>query len=108
MLTDGLGFAASASTSESFGLFEPNHGSAPKNAGQNKVNPIAVVLSIKLVWEWPGDKNLELKELSYKLDYAVAQNVKDGKVKTYDLGVTNKTTGVAGDIARIFAGLIKQ
>ncbi|MFW9991749.1 MAG: hypothetical protein ACFFD4_06795 [Candidatus Odinarchaeota archaeon] len=49
-----------------------------------------------------------MKELSYKLDYAVAQNVKDGKVKTYDLGVTNKTTGVAGDIARIFAGLIKQ
>ncbi|MFW9990753.1 MAG: isocitrate/isopropylmalate dehydrogenase family protein [Candidatus Odinarchaeota archaeon] len=108
MLTGGLGFAASASTSESFGLFEPNHGSAPKHAGQNKVNPIAAILSIKLMWEWLGDKDAELKELSRKLDQAVAQNVKDAKVRTYDLGGTSTTTEVAADIARIFAGLIKK
>ncbi|MFW9998435.1 MAG: isocitrate/isopropylmalate family dehydrogenase [Candidatus Odinarchaeota archaeon] len=108
MLTGGLGFAASASTSESFGLFEPNHGSTPKHTVQNKVNPIAAVLSIKLMWEWLGDKDPELKELSRKLDQVVARNVKEGKIKTYDLGGTNTTTEVAADVARIFAGLIKQ
>jgi 3-isopropylmalate dehydrogenase len=108
MLTGGLGFAASASTSETFGLFEPNHGSAPKYAGQDKVNPIAAILSIKLLWEWLGDKDAELKELSHKLDQAVAQNVKDGKIKTYDLGGSNTTTEVAANIARIFEKLIKQ
>ena len=56
------------------------------------------------MWEWMGAKDQELKELSLKLDQAVAQNVKDGKVRTYDLGGTNKTTEVAGDIARIFEG----
>ncbi|MFW9990750.1 MAG: isocitrate/isopropylmalate family dehydrogenase [Candidatus Odinarchaeota archaeon] len=97
----------SASTSESFGLFEPNHGSAPEHAGQNKVNPIAAILSIKLMWEWLGDKDPELKDFSRKLDQAVAQNIKNGKVRTYDLSGTNTTTEVAGDIAKIFEGLIK-
>ncbi|MFW9991756.1 MAG: isocitrate/isopropylmalate family dehydrogenase [Candidatus Odinarchaeota archaeon] len=40
MLAGGLGFAASASTSESLGLFEPNHSSAPKHAGQDKATPL--------------------------------------------------------------------
>ena len=49
MLTGGLGFAAS--TLLKFGVFDPNHGSAPKYAGQNKVNPIAAIKSIALMWE---------------------------------------------------------
>jgi 3-isopropylmalate dehydrogenase len=100
MLSGGLGFAASASTSEKFGVFEPNHGSAPKYAGQNKVNPIAAIKSISLMWEWLGRI-----ELSEKLEKAIAQNVKEGKVRTYDMGGTSSTTEVALDIANIFKGL---
>lgn len=99
-LTGGLGFAASASTSKEFGVFEPNHGSAPKYAGQNKVNPIAAILSIKLMWDYLG-----LQDMANRLDQAVAQNIKESKVKTYDLGGTNKTTEVASDIASIFSKL---
>ena len=97
MLSGGLGFAASASTSEKFGVFEPNHGSAPKYAGQNKVNPIAAIKSIALMWEWLGETNL-----SEKLENSIAENVKTGKIRTYDMGGTSSTTDVANDIARIF------
>ena len=100
MLSGGLGFAASASTSENFGVFEPNHGSAPKYAGQNKVNPIAAIKSISLMWEWLG-----LSELSEKLEKAITQNVREGKVRTYDMGGTSSTTEVALDIVNIFKGL---
>lgn len=100
MLSGGLGFAASASTSESFGLFEPNHGSAPKYAGQNKVNPIAALKSIALMWEWLG-----LVELHDKIELAIAQHVKEGKVRTYDMGGSNSTTDVANNIANIFERL---
>ena len=98
MLSGGLGFAASASTSKDFGVFEPNHGSAPKYAGQNKVNPIAALKSIALMWEWLG-----LTNLSDKLEAAIAVNVKNGKVRTYDMGGSSSTIDVANDIARIFS-----
>jgi len=97
MLTGGLGFAASASTSKDFGVFEPNHGSAPKYAGQDKVNPIAALKSMSLMWEWLG-----LTDLSEKLEKAIGQNVIEAKVRTYDMGGNSSTTDVAKDIARIF------
>jgi len=100
MLTGGLGFAASASTSKTMGVFEPNHGSAPKYAGQNKVNPIAALKSIVLMWEWLGRT-----DLSEELEKAIAINVAEGKVRTYDMGGSSSTTDVANDIARIFKGL---
>ncbi|MFX0086396.1 MAG: isocitrate/isopropylmalate dehydrogenase family protein [Candidatus Hodarchaeota archaeon] len=100
MLTGGLGFAASASTSNDFGLFEPNHGSAPKYAGQDKVNPIAALKSMALMWEWLG-----LTDLSDKLEKSIGQNVKEGKVRTYDMGGNSTTTEVAKDIAMIFESI---
>ncbi|MHA1628802.1 MAG: isocitrate/isopropylmalate dehydrogenase family protein [Candidatus Heimdallarchaeota archaeon] len=95
-LVGGLGFAASASTSDSYGLFEPTHGSAPKYAGQYKVNPIAAILSVKLMFEWLGEN-----KLAEAVENAVKRNIKEGKVKTYDLGGTSSTLDVAKDIVRI-------
>ncbi|MHA1186683.1 MAG: isocitrate/isopropylmalate family dehydrogenase, partial [Candidatus Heimdallarchaeota archaeon] len=95
-LVGGLGFAASASTSDNYGLFEPTHGSAPKYAGQYKVNPIAAILSVKLMFDWLGEH-----ELAKKVDQAVRVNLKEGKVRTYDLGGTSSTLDVAKDIVRI-------
>jgi 3-isopropylmalate dehydrogenase len=95
-LVGGLGFAASASTSEKYGLFEPTHGSAPKYAGKYKVNPIAAILSVKLMFEWLGEA-----ELANKVEKAVQQNIKKGKVRTYDMGGDSTTLEVAKDIVRI-------
>ena len=52
------------------------------------------------MWEWLGQS-----DISDKLEQAIAQNVREGKVRTYDMGGTNSTTDVANDIANIFKKL---
>src|SRR3989304_4135853 len=53
-LVGGLGFAASGNIGDKFAVFEPTHGSAPKYAGQYKVNPMATFLAAKLMLDWLG------------------------------------------------------
>ncbi|MHA1462813.1 MAG: isocitrate/isopropylmalate family dehydrogenase, partial [Candidatus Heimdallarchaeota archaeon] len=86
----------SASTSDKYGLFEPTHGSAPKYAGQYKVNPIAAILSVKLMFDWLGEV-----ELAKQVEDAIRINLKEGKVRTYDLGGSSSTLDVAKDIVKI-------
>ncbi len=93
-LVGGLGFAASANIGDKFAIFEPTHGSATKYAGQYKVNPIAMINTVKLMLDWLGEK----KDAD-KLDKAIATVIKEGKVKTYDLGGSNTTLEVAKEIA---------
>ncbi|UCH72025.1 MAG: isocitrate/isopropylmalate dehydrogenase family protein [Thermoplasmatales archaeon] len=96
-LVGGLGFAASGNIGDDFAVFEPTHGSAPKYAGQYKVNPIAMIQSVKLMLDWLGKKN-DAK----KLDNAIADVIKEGKVKTYDLGGNNTSLEVAKEVAKKF------
>ncbi len=93
-LVGGLGFAASGSSGEDYGLFEPTHGSAPKYAGQYKVNPIAMLLSTHLMLDYIGEK-----QMSADLERAVAEVVEEGKFRTYDLGGTSSTLEVAKAVA---------
>ena len=51
----GLGFGCSGNIGEKLAVFEPTHGSAPKYAGQYKVNPIATILAAKMMLEWLGE-----------------------------------------------------
>ncbi len=93
-LIGGLGFACSGNIGDNTAVFEPTHGSAPKYAGQYKVNPIATILAAKMMLEWLGEK-----DFAQKIDNAVAQVVEEGKTKTYDMGGTNTTLEVAKAIA---------
>ena len=54
-LVGGLGFASSGNIGDSYAVFEPTHGSAPKYAGMYKVNPMAMLLTTKLMLEFLGD-----------------------------------------------------
>lgn len=94
-LIGGLGFASAANIGDRFAVFEPTHGSAPKYAGMNKVNPIACILSAKLMLEWLGEK-----DLAARVENAVARVIKERKVGTYDVGMSNTTMEVAQEIAR--------
>jgi 3-isopropylmalate dehydrogenase len=96
-LVGGLGFAASGNIGDNFAVFEPTHGSAPKYAGQYKVNPIAMLNSVRLMLDWLGEK-----EDAKKLDSAIAAVIKEGKVRTYDLGGSNTSLEVANEIANKF------
>jgi len=99
-LVGGLGFAASGNIGDEFAVFEPTHGSAPKYAGMYKVNPTAMLMSVKLMLDWLGEK-----KDAKKLEQAIADVIKDGKVRTYDLGGDNTSLEVAEEIAKKFEQL---
>ena len=94
-LVGGLGFAASANVGENFALFEPTHGSAPKYAGQYKVNPTAMLLSVKLMLDYLGEM-----KLAKVLEDSIAEYLEEGKVRTYDMGGSNTTLEVAEEVAK--------
>lgn len=75
MLTGSLGMLASASLSDDGpGLYEPVHGSAPDIAGQNKANPLAMVLSAALMLKYSFSMNQE----ACAVEEAVQQVLKGG------------------------------
>ena len=55
-MVGGLGFGCSGNIGERLAVFEPTHGSAPKYAGQYKVNPIATILAARMMLDWLGEK----------------------------------------------------
>lgn len=93
-MVGGLGFGCSGNIGENLAVFEPTHGSAPKYFGQYKVNPIATVLAAKMMLDWLGDK-----EKGILLEASVTEVIKEGKVKTYDMGGNNSTIDMANAIA---------
>lgn len=79
-LVGGLGVAPGANIGTEAAIFEATHGSAPKYKGQNKVNPIALILSGKMMLDHLGER-----EAAAKLDRAVAAVIAEGKAVTYDM-----------------------
>jgi isocitrate dehydrogenase (NAD+) len=76
----GLGMAPGANVGEGIAVFEPTHGSAPKYAGQNKVNPMAQMLSGMLMLRY-----LEEREAADRLEAAIAEVIREGESVTYDM-----------------------
>jgi len=79
-LVGGLGVCPGANIGDNIAIFEPTHGSAPKYTGQNKTNPIAMMLSGVLMLRHLGEtKNAD------RLERAIAEVITEGKSVTYDL-----------------------
>lgn len=94
-LVGGLGFACSGNIGDNYALFEPTHGSAPKYAGMYKVNPTAMLLSVKMMLGWLGEK-----KMADKLENAIATTIREGKIRTYDMGGNSSTIEMAEEIIR--------
>lgn len=81
VITGSIGLLPSASlNSEGFGLYEPVHGSAPDIAGQNIVNPLAMILSAAMMLKY----SFHLSEEAEAVEAAVDNALKDG-IHTSDL-----------------------
>lgn len=94
-LVGGLGFASSGNIGDDYALFEPTHGSAPKYAGMYKVNPTAMLLATKLMLDWLGET-----DKAQSLESAIAEVIKEAKVRTYDMGGKSSTLDVANEVAK--------
>jgi isocitrate/isopropylmalate dehydrogenase len=93
-MVGGLGFGCSGNIGEKLAVFEPSHGSAPKYAGLYKVNPIATILSVRMMLEWLGET-----EKGDALEKAIAAVIKEGRTRTYDMGGSSTTLEMAEAIA---------
>jgi isocitrate dehydrogenase (NAD+) len=79
-LVGGLGVAPGANIGADSALFEPTHGSAPKYAGQNKVNPLAMMLSGVMML-----RHLKETDAADRMENAIAELIREGKSVTYDM-----------------------
>lgn len=94
-LVGGLGVAPGANLGREAALFEPVHGSAPKYAGQNRVNPTAMILSAVMMLRHIGEA-----EAAERVEAALSAVLEEGKEVTYDLGGSAGTMEMAQAIVR--------
>jgi isocitrate dehydrogenase (NAD+) len=90
-LVGGLGMTPGANIGEGVAVFEPTHGSAPKYAGMNKVNPMAEILSGILMLRHLGERSA-----ADRLESAVAAVIREGKSVTYDMKPTKDDPSAVG------------
>ena len=88
-LVGGLGLAPSANIGTDYALFEPVHGSAPRLAGKGIANPMAAVLASKMMLDYLGENRW-----AERIENAIVNVLKEGKVLTPDLGGSSSTTQV--------------
>jgi isocitrate/isopropylmalate dehydrogenase len=94
-LVGGMGFGFSGNLGDRYAVFEPTHGSAPKYAGLNKVNPLATILAAEMMVEWLGEA-----ATAARIEAAVREVVRAGAVRTYDMGGSATTSQMAEAVAR--------
>ena len=92
-LVGGLGVAPGANIGDDAAVFEPVHGSAPRHAGKNRVNPLATLLSGVMMLKHLGEM-----EAAGRIMTAVNKVLEEKKALTYDLGGSTGTSGMADAI----------
>jgi isocitrate dehydrogenase (NAD+) len=90
-LVGGVGVAPGANIGDGIAVFEPVHGSAPKYAGQNKVNPTATIRSGAMMLRYLGET-----EAADRVESAVTQVIGAGRQVTYDLKATRDDPNAVG------------
>ena len=102
-LIGGLGFAPSANLGNEVAIFEAVHGSAPKYAGKNVINPTAVIMTGVLMLRHIGHL-----EAAQKIEHAVLATLEEGKVKTGDVVGYDKCTSTSAYTDEIIKNLGKR
>lgn len=92
-----LGIAPSANIGDRFAIFEPVHGSAPDIAGKGIANPLSLILSAKMMFEWLGEKDKRCIYAAKMIGDAV-DNVLMKCIMTPDIGGKNSSREVTDAI----------
>jgi len=103
MLQGGMGFAAGGNINPEKkypSMFEPIHGSAPKYAGKNVINPIAAIESARMMLDHIGEE-----DAATDVQLAVKKVLEAGQIKTRDMGGNASTTAVGDAIVEEFIAL---
>jgi isocitrate dehydrogenase len=90
-----IGNVYSGNYGDEYAMFEPAHGSVPKYAGANKVNPVATILSGALMAKYLGENNI-----CNAIFAAAEETINEGECLTYDLGGSATLSEMADEIAR--------
>ncbi|GJL80894.1 MAG: 3-isopropylmalate dehydrogenase [marine bacterium B5-7] len=90
----GLGFTPSANIGKDLAMFEPVHGSAPKYADKDVVNPTATLMATRMMFEF-----LERTDIASRLQSSIEAVLVEGKVRTYDIGGDSSTSDFARAVA---------
>jgi isocitrate dehydrogenase (NAD+) len=98
-----IGNVYSGNLGESYAMFEPAHGSAPKYSGMDKVNPVASVLSGAWLVRYLGEK-----EISNAIFEATEKIIAEGKYVTYDLGGESSLSRMTAEISRRSSNLLRK
>ena len=87
VLQGGMGMAVGCNVGDDHAMFEPIHGSAPKHAGKDRVNPMAMILATGEALRWLGDKkgDGELRRAGDAIEASVRAVLEKGSPLTYDL-----------------------
>lgn len=101
-LVGGLGVAPGANLGDELAIFEPTHGSAPKYKGQNKINPMATILSGVMMLRHLGET-----KAAERLEKAVAEVIAEGKNVTYDMKPDMPDARVVGT-SQVAEAIIKK
>ena len=104
-LIGGLGMAPGANVGDDYAVFEAVHGSAPKYKGQNKVNPMALMLSGVMLL-----RHIEEREAADRLEGAIAEVIREGESVTYDMKPTRDDPTAVGtsDVADAIIGKMER
>lgn len=100
VLQGGMGMAVGCNLGDRHAMFEPIHGSAPKYTGQDKVNPIAMILAVGEGVRWLGQRRdlPALEQAADSLEAAVEEVLEQGQPLTYDL-VGDERAAKASEVA---------
>src|SRR2546427_276845 len=110
VLQGGMGMAAGANIGDAHAMFEPIHCSAPKHAGKDEVNPIAMILAQQMMLDWlrRRNKDPDLPQAATTVAAAVEHHLIEGKALTYDLGGKARCSEVGSAIAAAIPKIVKR
>ncbi len=97
----GMGLAPSADVGDTYGVFQPSHGTAPDIAGKGIANPIAQILSVGMMLDWLGERNQDetARAAARAIETAVEATLRDRCFHTADLGGAAATATVGDAVA---------